>query len=73
MLRRNIQKLKHVENLDVFPKIDAEYKQATASGGTGTILINEFYVTCNLFEKIITIISLFSFHSVYVFILIVYL
>lgn len=35
MLRRNILKLKQFENLDVFPKIDEEYKQATASGGTG--------------------------------------
>ncbi len=35
MLRRNIQRLKHVEQLDVFPKIHEEYKQATASGGTG--------------------------------------
>lgn len=38
MFRRNILKLKHVENLDVFPKIDEEYKQATASGGTVTII-----------------------------------
>ena len=36
MLRRNIVRLKQIENLDVFPKIDEEYKQATASGGTGT-------------------------------------
>ncbi|XP_054712865.1 endoplasmic reticulum-Golgi intermediate compartment protein 2-like [Uloborus diversus] len=38
MLRRNILKLKHVEKLDVFPKIDEEYKQTTASGGTVSIV-----------------------------------
>ncbi|XP_035217471.1 endoplasmic reticulum-Golgi intermediate compartment protein 2-like isoform X2 [Stegodyphus dumicola] len=38
MLRRNIQKLKHVENFDIFPKVHEEYKQPTASGGTVSIL-----------------------------------
>lgn len=38
MLRRNIQKLKHVESLDVFPKVHEDYKQATASGGTVSIV-----------------------------------
>lgn len=43
MLRRNIIKLKQIENLDVFPKIDEEYKQATASGGTGTSYTLPFF------------------------------
>lgn len=38
MLRRNIHRLKHVENLDVFPKVHEDYKQGTASGGTVSIL-----------------------------------
>lgn len=44
MLRRNIIKLKQIENLDVFPKIDEEYKQATASGGTGTYCTLSFFL-----------------------------
>lgn len=49
MLRRNIIKLKQIENLDVFPKIDEEYKQATASGGTGTSYTLPFFK--NFFYK----------------------
>lgn len=43
MLRRNIIRLKQIENLDVFPKIDEEYKQGTASGGTGIIFFLSLY------------------------------
>lgn len=47
MLRRNIQKLKHVESLDVFPKVHEDYKQATASGGTGNVFIYTLHLLNN--------------------------
>ncbi|XP_042896913.1 endoplasmic reticulum-Golgi intermediate compartment protein 2 isoform X2 [Parasteatoda tepidariorum] len=48
-MRRNIQRLKHVEEIDIFPKVPEDYKKTTATGGTVTIIsfITIFILVCS--------------------------